>query len=87
MKKLQVTRNPKREDVELIVGTDRITVMVGSDLDDSELANLKDFALKVAEKCGKDKVILRYGVTESEDGTYEAVEVSSTALSPEPIHA
>lgn len=58
-KQLQVVRNPKREDIELVVGTDRIVVKIGIELDDSELEKLKAFALAVADKCDKPRVIFR----------------------------
>lgn len=68
MKKLNVSRNPVSKGIELIVGTDRVTVKINTTIDDSELEGLKAFALKVAEKCGKQHVIFRGQVSPTNTG-------------------
>lgn len=65
---VKVVRNPKREEIGLVVGTDAILVQVNYDLDDTEIAKLKAFAVLVAKKCGKDKVIFRGAVERTVTG-------------------
>jgi hypothetical protein len=69
-KKVQLLRSPAREGIELVIGTDRVTLKLDNTVDDAEVESLVEFAQLVAQKCGKTKVIVRGKVERTLDGGF-----------------
>lgn len=76
-KPLNLTRSYARNGIDIIVGTDRVTVKVGIDLDDTEIERLLAFAFKVAERCSKKQVVFRGKVVDTEANGYRTLMVAA----------